>query len=199
MVPVRPAACGFRLRGGNLGRSGGCPHVPASPSLLTSAAIGLGLTSVAVLWVVLLVRVTGLRSLSKMTGFDFVTTIAVGSLVATAGVSTSWSAFSQALAGIGALVALHWILAKWRVHSKFAQRMLGNEPVLLMEHGRFIEEALTAERIARADIYAKMRESGVREPDQVRAVVLERTGDISIIEDGPLDEAIMSGIGNRGR
>ena len=196
-VPL--AASGFRLRGGNLRQSGGCPQVPDSPSLLTSAAVGLGLTSAAVLWVVLLVRLSGLRSLSKMTGFDFVTTIAVGSLIATAGVSTSWSTFAQALAGIGGLFGLHWLLAKWRVHSNFAQRVLGNEPILLMEHGRFIQEALTSERIARADIYAKMRGAGIMEPDQVRAVVLERTGDISIIKDGPLDDSIMSGIANRSR
>ena len=46
---------------------------------------GFVLTAVAVLWTVLLVRIVGLRAFSKMTSFDFVATIATGSLIAQAG------------------------------------------------------------------------------------------------------------------
>ena len=165
-----------------------------SDDIPTSIAAGLVLTAIVILWVVVLVRVSGLRSLAKMTGFDFVTTVAVGSLIANAGTSTSWTGFAQALAAIGGLFALQWLLARARVHSKMMQNVLGNEPVLLMEQGRFIDEALTAERVARADIYAKMRQAGVLDPESVRAVVLERTGDISIIQEGPVDDALFSDV-----
>lgn len=171
--------------------------MPNSDSILISAASGILLGAIAILWVILLVRLSGLRSLAKMTGFDFVTTVAVGSLIATAGASDSWHAFAKALGAISALFLLQWLLAKWRAYSKFGQHVLGNEPVLLMEHGRFNEAALLGERIARADIYAKMRESGVLDPSTVRAVVLERTGDISILKEGPLDDAILSDVSHR--
>lgn len=54
---------------------------------------GLLLTTMGMFWVVLLVRVNGLRSFSKMTNFDFVMTVAVGSLLASASQTNSWSAF----------------------------------------------------------------------------------------------------------
>lgn len=166
----------------------------ASGDILPSVAAGAGLTAVAILWVIFLVRVTGHRSLAKMTGFDFVTTIAIGSLIANAGTSKNWSEYGQALAAIAGLFLLQWLLAKARVRSTTVQNLLGNQPVLLMEHGRFVDDAMTSERIARADIYAKMRESGVQNPDEVRAVVLERTGDISIIKEGPLEGAIFNDV-----
>ena len=168
-----------------------------SGDILPSVAAGAGLTAVAILWVIFLVRVTGHRSLAKMTGFDFVTTVAVGSLIANAGTSKNWSEYGQALAAIAGLFVLQWVLARARVHSTLVQNVLGNRPVLLMEHGRFIDEAMTSERIAKADIYAKMRESGVTDPDEVRAVVLERTGDISIIQEGPVADGIFSDVSDK--
>jgi uncharacterized membrane protein YcaP (DUF421 family) len=167
-------------------------------NLLTSIGIGIGLTAVAVAWVVLLVRVVGLRSLAKMTGFDFITTNAVGSLVATAATATSLTGFAQAMAAIGGLFALQWLLARARIYSTLVQSALSNEPVLLMEHGRFLEKAMKAERVTKADIYGKMREAGVTEVTSVRAVVLERTGDISIIKAGPIDDAILAGVSGAG-
>ena len=43
---------------------------------------GLLLTAAGMIWIVLLVRIVGLRSFSKMTNFDFVMTVATGSLLA---------------------------------------------------------------------------------------------------------------------
>ena len=45
-------------------------------------ARGVLLAIAAIIWVVVLIRLNGLRSLSKMTNFDFVMTVALGSLVA---------------------------------------------------------------------------------------------------------------------
>lgn len=157
-------------------------------------AKGFGLTAVAVLWVILLVRVGGLRSLAKMTGFDFVTTIATGSLIATAGTASSLIEFAGALAAIAALFAVQFLLGASRTRWQAAQRLIGNDPVLLMEDGRFLEDAMRAERIVHGDIYAKMREAGVEAVDEVRAVVLERTGDISIVRTSSIDERILSDI-----
>lgn len=162
---------------------------PAAPLLK-----GVILTGAAVLWVVLLVRIGGLRSLSKMTGFDFVTTIAVGSLVANAGTSTSWAQFAQSLAAMAAIFAVQVVLAFWRHRSAFGQRLLGNQPVLLMENGRFLEEALARTRVTREDIKAKMRQENITDRGAIRAVVLERTGDISILHGGSVDESLLDDI-----
>lgn len=53
---------------------------PTFDAVLRGAVLAIA----ALLWVALPVRVVGLRSFSKMTSFDFVMTVAKGSLVASA-------------------------------------------------------------------------------------------------------------------
>nr|WP_274388191.1 YetF domain-containing protein [Salsipaludibacter albus] len=62
-----------------------------------------------------------------------------------------------------------------------------NDPVLLMDGGRILEDNLAATRVTRDDLYAKLREANVLNLDQVRAVVLETTGDVSVLH-GPADQ-----------
>ena len=45
-------------------------------------ARALLLSAIALVWVIFVVRVIGLRTFSKMTAFDFVATVATGSLLA---------------------------------------------------------------------------------------------------------------------
>ena len=45
-------------------------------------ARGVLLSAIGLAWVTILIRIVGLRSLSKMTNFDFVMTVALGSVLA---------------------------------------------------------------------------------------------------------------------
>ena len=72
---------------------------------------GLVLTALAMCWVVILVRINGLRSFSKMTNFDFVMTVAVGSLLAGASQATKWLDFLQVLTGMMALFIVQYLTA----------------------------------------------------------------------------------------
>jgi uncharacterized membrane protein YcaP (DUF421 family) len=156
--------------------------------------LGLVLTAAAVLWTILLVRIVGLRAFSKMTAFDFVTTIAAGSLIAQAGTRNDWSEYFQALAAIGGLFLTQWLLAKARQRWTAAKRLLKNQPMLLMEHGRFLEDAMRESRVSRDNLFEKLRANGVADLAEVRAVVLETTGDISIIRGDTIDERLMEGV-----
>lgn len=151
------------------------------------------LTTVALLWVVALVRVVGLRSFSKMTAFDFVATIAIGSLLAAAAAASSWSLFFQSVLAIAALLAVQELLAVLR-RSERLRDILGNTPVLLMENGEFCEGALQLTRVVREDVLAKIRAANALRLSDVRAVVLESTGDISILHGEAVDEQILSGV-----
>ena len=158
---------------------------------------GLILTAVAVLWTVLLVRIVGLRAFSKMTSFDFVTTVATGSLIAQAGTRDDSVAFLQCLAAIAGVFAIQYALATARKGSDAAERLLTNQPVLLMEDGRFIEEAMAATRVSRSNVMEKLRAANVTDFSQVRAVVLETTGNISVIHGDCLDGRVLDGVERR--
>ena len=152
------------------------------------------LTVAALLWILLLVRVVGLRSFSKMTAFDFVMTVATGSLLAGAAQATQWSGFAQAIIALAGLFMAQWIIARLRKASETAEHVIENEPVLLMQDGVFCEEAMERTRVARSDIVAKLREANVLSFDEVRAVVLETTGDISVLHGERLDDAVLESV-----
>ena len=164
------------------------------PDPFGPVARGIVLTFVAVLWTMFLVRLIGLRSFSKMNAFDFVATIATGSLIAQAGTRAVWSEYLQALTAIGGVFLVQWLLARARQESDRIGRLISNEPVLLMDNGKFLEAAMAETRVSRSNMLEKLRSAGVTDVSEVRAVVLETTGDISVIRGCDLDESLLEGV-----
>ncbi|MDP4574193.1 DUF421 domain-containing protein [Qipengyuania sp. G39] len=152
------------------------------------------LSLIGIIWVTLVIRMIGLRSLSKMTNFDFVVTVASGSLLAGAVQASEWPAFVQTLAALAALFGLQFIIAKLRQQSENFEQAIQNGPIFLMWEGKFIDNALETSRVAKDDIIAKLREANVLDMGQVRAVVLETTGDISVLHGDHLDDDLVDGI-----
>jgi len=155
-------------------------------------AVALSVT--ALLWAVVLVRFIGLRSFSKMSAFDFVGTIAMGSLLAAAATADAWARFAQPMLAMLALLLMQATLAWLRSRSARVRRLLGNTPVILMRDGQFCPAALSQTRVAREDVLEKIRGANVHDLGDVRAVVLETTGDISVLHGSEIHEDILSGV-----
>ena len=151
----------------------------------------LVLGPLALVIVVVATRVVGLRSFSKMTAFDFVTTVAIGSLLAGAAAASKWPAFLQNTGAILVILAAQMALAILRRKSDTAQSAIANDPLLLMEDGEWCSEAMDTTRVSKADVWAKLREANVCDLSRVRAVVLEATGDISVLHADKLDDALL--------
>lgn len=152
------------------------------------------LSAISMIWVIAVIRMIGLRTLSKMTNFDFVVTIASGSLLAGAVQATAWTGFAQALLAMAALFVIQFLLAKLRRTSDRFEDAIQNGPIFLMYDGEFIEEALEVSRVAKSDLLAKLREANALEMGKVRAVVLETTGDVSVLHGDRLDDRVVAGI-----
>ena len=144
--------------------------------IIVDAALMLGV-------VILVVRLAGLRSFAKMSSFDFAVTVATGSILASIVVDPDKS-FVHGLVVIAALLGTQVVVALVRLRSRTLQGIIDNEPLLLMEDGAMIEANLRAGRVTRQDLLAKLREANVLDPQAVRAVVLETTGDISVLHAG---------------
>lgn len=155
---------------------------------------GTVLAAIALAWVVICVRIIGLRSFSKMTSTDFVTTIAVGSLLAGCVQATTWSSLCQALLAIAALLGIQFLVSRTRAHRDDFEGVVDNTPTLLMRDGVFLEAAMLRTRTTRNDVIAKLREANVTHVSEVRAVVLEATGDISVLSGATLDETLLEGV-----
>ena len=162
--------------------------------ILDAILRGLILGSIGLLWVILLIRVNGLRSLSKMTNFDFIMTVAMGSLVAGAAQATKWDTLAQVGAGMLGLFVFQHVTARLRKASDSIESLMQNQPVLLMRDGEICEAALKETRVAKSDLYAKLREANVLDFGQVRAVVLETTGDVSVLHGDDVDPALFESV-----
>ena len=147
--------------------------------------------------IIFLTRVNGLRSFSKMSGFDFAMTVAVGSLFAGTIISDDPPLLRGAVA-LASIFAGQRLVASLRVQGKSARQLIDNEPLLLMKGQTIYRENLKKARVTEDDLYGKLREANVLNLSQVRAVVFESTGDVSVLhgdENGPeLSDEIMSGV-----
>ncbi len=162
--------------------------LPLLDLILRSVLLG----PLALVWIAVTVQIVGLRSFSKMTAFDFVSTVATGSLLANAASATEWTSFLQSSVGVTALLLVQALIALGRRQGGFIRRYLENQPALLMREGEFCRAEMARTRVTEADIYAKLREANVMNLREVRAVVLETTGDISVLHGPELQHDLLS-------
>ncbi|MGA9277015.1 DUF421 domain-containing protein [Ilumatobacter sp.] len=158
-----------------------------------SDAVSIVLSALLMMIAVIgIIRIIGLRSLSKMSSFDFAVTVAIGSITAST-VTTTTPLANGALA-IAALLVVQAVIAVLRRRASFG-KVVDNEPVLLMSEGVVIDDALTRCRVTESDVRAKLREANALDLSSVRAVVLETTGDISVLHGtGPIDPVLLRGV-----
>jgi uncharacterized membrane protein YcaP (DUF421 family) len=120
---------------------------------------------------------------------DFVGTIAVG-----AGVGSTALGTASLLAGVvalGILLALQVAIAGGRRHLGLG-RVVDNAPLLLMDGDAILRGNLNRARMTVEELNGKLREANVLNYGQVRAVVLETTGDVSVLHgDGDLDPDLL--------
>lgn len=152
--------------------------------------------------VILFTRLAGLRSFSKMSGFDFAMTVAIGSIVASS-VLTKNPPLLQAIVALGTIYALQIGVAQFRKNTQIAERLVDNEPLLLMVGKEMFRENMRKVRVTENDVWSKLREANVIDLSEVHAVVFETTGDVSVLHgpaDGPaLDMDLLTGVRDRER
>jgi uncharacterized membrane protein YcaP (DUF421 family) len=146
----------------------------------TEALWAIVFTSIGIyIAVILLTRIGGKRSFSKMSSFDFAITVAIGSMIATTVLSKSVSIW-DGITGLTVLYIVQLSTAFLRRYS-IIQKVTDNKPLLLMDGQEVLYENLKKARVTESDLKSKLREANVLELSQVRAVVFESTGDIAVL------------------
>lgn len=135
--------------------------------------------------VIVFTKIAGKRSFSKMSSFDFAITIAIGSILASTILSSSVSLIDGAV-GLASVYVLQLLVASLRRFPAF-QKVVDNSPLLLMDEEKILEENLKKAHVTRSDLYSKLREANVLQFSQVKAVVFEATGDISVLHSSEKD------------
>jgi uncharacterized membrane protein YcaP (DUF421 family) len=137
--------------------------------------------------IVLILRVSGKRTLSKWNAFDFVITIALGSTLATMLLSKQVAAAEGVLA-LALLVGLQFAMSWLAVRSKLVRRVIKSKPTYLYRDGQYVEQRLASERVTQAEVRAAVRRQGIKSMREVEAVVLETDGSVSIVRRSSVED-----------
>ena len=136
----------------------------------------------------ILLRISGKRTLSKMNAFDLVVTVALGSTLATILLSKG-TALAEGIVALALLIALQFIITWLSVRSNTISRLVKAEPRLLFHKKQFLWNAMKWERVKKDEIMQAIRSQGISSLDQVEAVVLETDGSFSIVKETKEGEA----------
>lgn len=132
--------------------------------------------------VILFTRISGLRTFSKMSSFDFAMTVAVGSLIATT-ITLKSPPLLQSILALAALYILQKTVSYIRKKGYKFGKIVDNQPLLLMKGSAVLKDNLSKADVTYEDLLEKLREANITRFDQIKAVVFETTGDVSVLSD----------------
>jgi uncharacterized membrane protein YcaP (DUF421 family) len=131
-------------------------------------------------WIVLLLRVTGPRMMAKMTPFDFVITVTLGSAFGRA-LTAPDVAVADIIVTFALLVGLQWSFGVARARSNRFARVVDVGPSLLYHRGRPVNAALRRHRFTESDLHSAVRENGMGSLDEAEAIILQSDGTFAVI------------------
>ena len=129
---------------------------------------------------VLFLRISGKRTLSKMNAFDLVVTVAIGSTLASTILSKDVS-LAEGLTAFAMLIGLQFVITWTSVRSGAVRRVIKARPRLLAFRGELLAEAMRDERVTEEELAAAIRDSGVPDVEAAYAVVMETDGSLAVV------------------
>ena len=149
--------------------------------------------TMAYIALVLFLRVSGKRTLTKLNAFDLVITVALGSTLSSI-ILTKSVAFFEGVLALALLIALQYVITWLSVRSRQFQMLIKAEPTLLLHRGQLLTGALKQQRVTTDDVLAAIRAGGAGDIKNIAAVVLETDGSISIVQQSPQDSSSLANI-----
>lgn len=129
---------------------------------------------------ILMLRISGKRTLSKLNAFDLLVTVALGSTLATVLLNKSVP-LAEGILALALLIGLQFAITWASIRPDRFQNLIKSEPTLLVHNGRYLDAALRQQRITREEIGAALRQTGRSDIDEVISVVLETDGSMTVL------------------
>ena len=138
------------------------------------------------LFVLFVFRISGKRSLSQITTFDFILLLIIGEATQQALLGNDFSVMN-AWVVIGTLTTLEIVFSWMEGRFPAVGRVIGSLPVIVVENGKLLEDRAKQEGVTLSEILAEGREKhGLERLEQFKYAILERHGGISVV---PTDDA----------
>ena len=148
---------------------------------------------IAYIALVLILRISGKRTLAKMNAFDLVVTVALGSTLS-AVITSRQTPLADGVLALGLLIFLQFLVAWLSVRSPLLEQLVKSEPTVLVMRGQLDRAAMKRQRVAEAEVFSAMRQSGITRVADVGVLVLETDGTFSAVPMEALDGTLPPGV-----
>ena len=127
-----------------------------------------------------LIQIGGTRAFGKISAFDIVVGVMLGSTLSRA--INGSAPFGESLVAGAALVLFHWIAGRLAFHSHAAGRIIKGRAVQLVADGQQLHDALKRYNVTDHDLQEALR-MRIKSEDlaKLKDAFLERSGEISVI------------------
>ncbi len=126
---------------------------------------------------VVAIRLMGKAALAQLTPHDLTAIVFLATLAVT---PIATDKFSEAVAGIVSVTALHILISRLTLFRWFNLLLVGH-PTILIKHGKIIKSNLKQSRYSLVELLANLRAAGYPDIQDVEYAILEPTGEISIL------------------
>jgi uncharacterized membrane protein YcaP (DUF421 family) len=149
------------------------------PDMADVALVGLRAVVIYVFLLVLL-RITGKRTLGGSTVFDLIVALMLGELVDEPIYGDA--PLPQALFALATIAMLHYINSYLSWRSSRFDRLTGGSPRVLVSNGHVDHHALAREHVNVEELMSMLRSHEVEDLKQVRLATLEPDGKLSVFK-----------------
>lgn len=130
---------------------------------------------------ILMLRISGKRTLSKFNAFDFIVTICLGSMLSSI-IITKSVPLVEGIAGLALLIVLQFAITWLSVRSQAFKTLIKSNPTLLVHRGVYQDRALRTERVSKEEIAAALHANGMADVSADHCVVLETDGSLNVFK-----------------
>ncbi|WP_405216975.1 DUF421 domain-containing protein [Agrococcus sp. Ld7] len=141
----------------------------------------------------LLSRVLGQRVLARLSGFDLLVVIVFGAIIGRA-ILGHVPTFAAGLVAMATLLVLEGAIGMISRKGRL-QALVHNRPVLLMAGSQLVATELRRCHVTVEEVHSQLRRAGIRSQEEVAAVILEPTGELSVVRRGvPMARSLLAGV-----
>lgn len=141
-------------------------------------------------FLLLILRVIGQRVSARLSTHDMAAIIIVGAIAGRSTLGHTPTLAGGAIALV-TLFLMRSVLGRMR-HNPHGDSLINTPPIVVMARTDIFPDSLRHARVTEAELWMALRQAGVRNDDEIAAVVFEHNGQFSVLRTGvPIDPRIL--------
>ena len=137
------------------------------------------------IFLIVILRVTGKRQIGQMSPFDLVLLLVLSNAV-----QNSMNGGDNTVTGgmilSVTLVAVNWLTGQITFLNKRTEQLIEGSPQVLLHDGKVYEKTLADAQLTHHELMSAIRSEGYTDLEEIRTMILENDGSISVIPKHPL-------------